>query len=72
MTKMQMIAYIQTALKWAMEEGNKEALEAMQCKILGYGFGAVSGWKWTHTKEFIRLRAEELMEMMLEIVECMY
>ena len=71
MTKGEMIASIQIALKWA-DENSLEALEWMRFVIADYGFRTVSGWKWSDVKRFQRLSKDDLMDLMTRIVECMY
>ena len=71
MTKQEMIADIQISLKWAAEN-SLEALEWMRVVIADYGFQTVSGWRWVDTKKFLRLRKDDLADMMTRIVECMY
>ena len=45
MTKGEMIASIQTSLKWAIEN-DSDAFDWMLFVIADYGFRTVSGWKW--------------------------
>ena len=70
MTKYEMLAHINTAIKWAMENDEK-ILEAMQCKMLHNGF-SFKGWGYKANKRMLRLNKEELAGLMSEIVECMY
>lgn len=71
MTKGEMIASIQTSLKWAIEN-DSDAFDWMLFVIADYGFRTVSGWKWSDVKRFQRLSKDDLMDLMTRIVECMY
>ena len=70
MTKCEMLASINVLIKWAMEN-NADVLEKIQVVMLGYGF-CFKGWGYKANKRMLRLNKDELMELMLEIVECAY
>ena len=70
MTKGEMLNNINITIKWAMED-NGEALEKIQVKMIANGF-QFKGWGYKVNKRMLRLNKEELMDLMLEIVECAY
>lgn len=70
MTKGQMMVAIYDTMKWA-KQNDKEAFEDIKCKLSLEGI-YTSENLITTTKKTMRLRKDDLMHLMCEVVECIY
>lgn len=69
-TKQTMLCWIQTSIKWAIENSDK-AYESIRSRLMDDGF-SVNGWRYHQCKKLMRLHKQELFDMALDVVEIMY